>query len=360
MKRICFIINDISMSGGLDRVNAALASALAEDYEVWIASLVSGGKNWYPLDPRICVQYFHKEGLRLRQAVVRLHTPLKRFIRERDFDLVVLQDFYPCIIVSPLRLLTRSKFIFCDHGALRDGRSHPTFMRRMGSILCHRTVVLTERNLEDYVSRFWVPRKKLCYIPNWIDFSLPHSENYRADSKRILAAGRFAKEKQFDVLLRAFHRVVQKHSDWSLDLYGDGELMPQLQELVLKLKLTENVRLPGMCSDLLSRYGDYSMCVLSSYREGLPLVLLEAKLNRLPIVSFDIATGPREIVRHEIDGLLVPPGNEGMLYESICRLIEDPKLRMQMSQRSHENTSQFDRELVLAQWENLIEELTVK
>ena len=49
-----------------------------------------------------------------------------------------------------------------------------------------------------------------------------------------------------------------------------------------------------------------------------------------------------------------------MLYESICRLIEDLKLRMQMSQRSHENTSQFDRELVLAQWKNLIEELTVK
>lgn len=361
MKKICFISCDLSRAGGLERVNAALSSALAEDYEVWIASLMAGGESQYPLDPRIHLVYFHAEGLRLRQAFLRLHAPLKRFIRENGFNLVVLQGSYPSLIVSPLRFFTGAKFVFCDHGALTNEWDHPTsaIMRRMGSAFCHRTVVLTMRNLKDYNRFFLVPKRKLRCIPNWIDSTLPHSTEYRVESKRILAAGRFAEEKQFDVLLRAFHRVVQKHPDWSLDLYGDGELRNQLQELVAQLHLQENVRLPGMCLDLLRRYGDYAMYVLSSYREGLPLVLLEAKLNRLPIVSFDIATGPREIVRHEVDGLLVPPREEAALAGAICRLIEDPELRMKMSQRSQENISKFDKAAILAQWKQLIEELTV-
>lgn len=361
MKKICFITYDISLGGGLERVNATLASALAGDYEVWIASLVTGGESQYPLDSGIHLRYFHGEGLRLRQAFVRLHTPLKRFIREMGFDLVVLQGFYPSLIASPLRFFTGAKYVFCDHGALANEWDHPasTIMRRIGSTFCHKTVVLTMRNLKDYNRFFLVPKRKLRCIPNWIDSTLPHSTEYRTESKRILAAGRFAEEKQFDVLLRAFHRVVQKHPDWSLDLYGDGELRKQLQELVSQLHLQENVRLPGMCSDLLCRYGDYAMYVLSSYREGLPLVLLEAKLNRLPIVGFDVVTGPREIVRHEVDGLLVPPREEAALAGAICRLIEDPELRMKMSQRSQENISKFDKNTILSQWKQLIEELTI-
>ena len=357
MRKICFFVDDISQSGGLDRVNAALACALAEDCEVWIGSLISGGNSWYPLDPRIRVRYFQREGLRLRQAVCRLHGPLKAFLREEGFDIVVLQGFYPCVIVSPLRLVTQAKFLFCDHGSLRGEGAHPAIARWMGSRLCHRVVTLTERNLEDYVRFLLVPRKKLRCIPNWIDCSRPRSSQYQARSRRILAAGRFSKEKQFDLLLRVFARVAEKHPDWSLDLYGDGVLAPQLRQLVSELGLEGHVRMPGMCPDLLSRYGDYAMYVLTSCREGLPLVLLEAKANRLPIVSFDVATGPQEIVRHEVDGLLVPPGDEEELFRAICRLIEDPELRAQMSLRSQENLSQFEKSRVLAQWKGLLGEL---
>ncbi len=357
MKKICFFVDDISLSGGLNRVNAVLACALAEDYEVWIGSLISDGKSWCPLDPRIRVRYFQRKGLRLRQAVLQLHGPLKTFLRAEGFDIVVLQGFYPCVIVSPLRLVTQAKFLFCDHGCLRGEGTHPAIARWMGSRLCHRVVTLTERNLEDYVRFLRAPRKKLRCIPNWIDFSLPRSSQYQAQSRRILAAGRFSKEKRFDLLLRVFARVAETHPDWSLDLYGDGVLMPQLRQLVSELGLEDHVSLPGMCPDLLSRYGDYAMYVLTSSREGLPLVLLEAKANRLPIVSFDVATGPQEIVRHEVDGLLVSPGDEEELFRAICRLIADPGLRERMSLRSQENLSQFEKSRVLAQWKRLLDEL---
>jgi glycosyltransferase involved in cell wall biosynthesis len=89
----------------------------------------------------------------------------------------------------------------------------------------------------------------------------------------------------------------------------------------------------------------------------MPLVLLEAKANRLPIVSFDIQTGPREIVRDGIDGLLVQPYDLDKLGDSMCRLIESKELREEMSRRSQDNLDVFAKETILRQWLTLIEDL---
>ena len=97
------------------------------------------------------------------------------------------------------------------------------------------------------------------------------------------------------------------------------------------------------------------MYVLPSHREGMPLVLLEAKANRLPIVSFDVMTGPREIVGDGIDGLLVPPEDIDALCRAMCRVIEDDALRQSMSDRSQENLDRFSKETILQQWLALLE-----
>lgn len=101
---------------------------------------------------------------------------------------------------------------------------------------------------------------------------------------------------------------------------------------------------------LAEKYKEYSMYVLPSYREGLPLVLLEAKANRLPIVSFDIMTGPREIVRDGIDGILVPPYDLEKMGNAICSLIENEDLRSSMSLKSQENIYKYSKTAILKQW----------
>lgn len=359
MKKICFFVHNLSHAGGINCVIAALTSALAEDNAVWVASMETESGSSYPLDPRVHTQFFHAEGLRLRQAAAKLYAPVRNFVRQQRFDAVFLAGYYTSILAPGLRASTGARLVFYDHGTLAQGAGDRTFrlMCRMGATLCHRTVVLTQRNLEAYVSQFHIPRRKLMCIPNWIDSDCPHSDRYCEDSRKIMAAGRFSEEKRYDLLLRAFAMVVSRHPDWSLDLYGDGELRPQLEELIRELQLQDHVALPGMCQNLMCRYGEYAMLVLSSWREGLPMVLLEAKLNRLPLVSFDIDTGPREIIRHEVDGLLVPSGDVEGLAEAICRLVEDSRLRKQMSDNSREDIYRFDKKTILRQWQRLLEEL---
>ena len=87
-------------------------------------------------------------------------------------------------------------------------------------------------------------------------------------------------------------------------------------------------------------------------------MLLEAKANRLPIVSFDIMTGPREIVTDGVDGFLIPPYDLEQMASAIGRLIEDDGLRRSMSDRSQDNLNRFSKAAIVSQWRELIDSIS--
>ncbi len=359
MKKICLIDFDMSVRGGVEQVTASLANALADYYKVYVVSLCLKGNLAYSLDERVSFYPVLKEELRLREMQKQICPKLRTFFKEEDISVALIQETYAGFITCPLRFLSKTKLIFCDHGSLQNqwNRKDMVVIRLLASTLGNRIVTLTERNQRDYREKFHTPKAKIQTIYNWINLEEACSKEYNLDSKKIISAGRFGKEKGFDQLIKAFLPVAKKHPDWSLTIYGDGEMMPTVKKLVEEYHLENQVSLPGMCSDLGAKYQEYAMYVLPSYREGLPLVLLEAKANRLPIVSFDIMTGPREIVRDKVDGLLVPPENISALSGAMNYLIEHPGVRKEMSYHSQENLDLFSKEKILAEWKSLIDSL---
>ncbi len=357
MKKICFVTYDMSARGGVEQVTTSIANALVNDYEVYIVSLSLEGELAYTLDERIRFVSFFKQKGRLREMRKKTKPILSKFLQENRIDVAILQGHYPAFIASSVRMCTKTKLVFCDHGAIMNQwtQKGPVLLRLIASLSCHKTVTLTESSRDAYVHKLKISRKKVICIYNWVDLAGVHSEQYNADSKRIVSAGRFGKEKGFDMLIKAFTPVAQKHPDWHLDIFGDGEMMETVQGLVNEYDIADTVHLMGMRTDLAERYGEYAMYVLPSYREGMPLVLLEAKANRLPIVSFDIVTGPREIVRDGVDGILIEPYNLEKMGEAMCQLIEDDNLRKSMSESSQENLNTFSKDVILSQWKNLIE-----
>ena len=149
--------------------------------------------------------------------------------------------------------------------------------------------------------------------------------------------------------------VLKNHPDWQWDIYGNGETFEGITEKIKEHNLENKLNLMGLVNDIYDRYKDYAIFVLPSYREGLPLVLLEAKANHLPIVSFDCITGPREIVTNGIDGFLVDCYNIEEMAENISALIENDKFRKQISDNSSNNLDKFDKQRILEQWIDLIE-----
>ncbi len=356
MKKVCIIDFNMAVRGGVEKVTADLVNSLCDYYEVHLLNLCLTGEVEYTLDSRVHVSALLSEEKRLSEMRKELAPMLKRYMLEHSIDVAILQGNYTGFIASTLRFGTKVKLVFCDHGALMNqwDRKDIVVIRLISSLLCHKVIALTEQSKHDYIKRFFLPKKKVGCIYNWIDSETPRSEAYDPQSKRIISAGRFGKEKGFDMLIHAFAPVAKAHPDWQLDIMGDGEMMPTVRELVAQYGLEPQVKLWGMCRDLAERYKDYAMYVLPSYREGMPLVLLEAKANRLPIVSFDIMTGPREIVSDGVDGILVPPYDTEAMAQAMCRLIEDTDLRMTMSDNSQNNIETFSKDTILKQWRELI------
>ena len=111
----------------------------------------------------------------------------------------------------------------------------------------------------------------------------------------------------------------------------------------------------GSVIDTSEVYGGHAFLVLPSYREGLPLVLLEAKINHLPCISFDILTGPREIIKDRVNGYLINPYDIEDMAAKICSLIENREVRERFSEDASIELDKFEKNRILKKWIGIIE-----
>src|SRR5207253_2817279 len=142
----------------------------------------------------------------------------------------------------------------------------------------------------------------------------------------VAAVGRLSAEKGFDLLIRAAHRLLCAGRDLELRIAGDGDAELQLQSLIAELGVADRVRLLGYQSDPRPLYEAADVFALSSLREGLPNVVLEAMALEVPVVATRVAGVPRLIVS-ERNGLLVEPSRPETLAKALARLLQSPELR---------------------------------
>lgn len=157
------------------------------------------------------------------------------------------------------------------------------------------------------------------------------------------------------MLVEVAKKVLQTHPDWQWHVYGTGETFDEISNKILEYHLKEQLILKGNVENVFRLYSEYAFLVLPSYREGLPLVLLEALSAGIPMISFDIETGPNEIIEHGKNGFLVPPYNIDKMAEYIIELMEDEERRCHMAGQTKAE-DKFKKENILKQWIALLEE----
>jgi GalNAc-alpha-(1->4)-GalNAc-alpha-(1->3)-diNAcBac-PP-undecaprenol alpha-1,4-N-acetyl-D-galactosaminyltransferase len=228
-------------------------------------------------------------------------------------------------------------------------------LRRLAFPFADYIVVLTQAG-KDYFGRRL--RDKIAIIPNPVpDLSItPHKDDRLPDisaSNCLVTAGRLVRQKRIDLLLEAYSQIVER-VDADLIIAGDGPLREELEKLRDDLGLGSRVLFTGNLKNPWALLKDAKMFIMSSEFEGFPLALLEAMAAGLPVVSFDCPTGPGEIIRHGIDGVLVPPLDVAALAQEIERLLNDEPRRKLMAERAVEVKGRFGLDAIMGMWEDLI------
>lgn len=192
-------------------------------------------------------------------------------------------------------------------------------------------------------------------IPNCIPpMPGPPSDGH---GRTIMAAGRLDKGKRYDTVVRAFASLADRHPTWRLRIYGRGPEHAALHSLVGALDLHDQILLMGASDHMDQEWPKGDIAVSASASECLPMNIIEAMAAGLPVVSTDCDYGPREIITHGKDGLLVPVDDADSLSEAIQSLMEDPDRRGQLADAARRTASRYSPQGIAARYEALFETL---
>ncbi|EFB5894641.1 glycosyltransferase family 4 protein, partial [Escherichia coli] len=354
MQKVSILIADITCVGGIERVICLLANALANyGFKVEIISLYRTNANInYALNKDIKVtfinklKYSGKPGgyFRLFKHILSAVKLNKHLLANKN-SFFIINTFPMAFISMPFILFSKNTCVV-EH-VYHSYYSKPIqYIRQFIYKFITTIVALTDTDAEKYKRG----HRHVVKIPNPLSFVECGESTLR--NHKIIAVGRLEYQKGFDLLIQAFARA-SKDTDWSLDIYGDGTLRKELEEII-QFNEISNINLLGNVSNIDEIYKDYSLFVFSSRFEGFGMVLLEAMRAGLPCISFNCPTGPAEIFDNGEYGILVDNGNIDELSNVMKMFMDSFELRSKFSKLSIIRTENYTLDKILPLWVDLI------
>ncbi len=376
--KIVYCTPALYMAGGVERVLTLKANYFAEHFGYDITIILTEGKDkplFYPLSDRIKIVNLNVNFEELWTCSfvkkVSVYLSKQRIFKKRLT--AELMRIRPDITVSLLR--REINFINdIKDGSKKIGELHvnranyrnfeegdANFIKNlfakfwMCSLVSHlkrldKFIVLTE---EDKAS--WTELSNVEVIPDPLAFDITEVSPLKA--KRVIAVGRYVYQKGFDLLLQAWAKIEKLFPDWELAIYGMGD-RSSYENLAQQLGINMNrCHLNGSTQNIRKEYLESSLFVFSSRFEGFGMVLIEAMACGLPVVSFDCPCGPKDIVSHDEDGLLVPSGDIDKLANAMSQLMDSYELRHQMAKNAICNVRRFQIDEIADRWQLLFEDV---
>lgn len=348
--KICFLEGDMSRNGGTERMTAWLANQLSENNQIHILSMSMTKQSdpFFSLNDKIILKNFKVNEIGLRKTII----AIRNYVKLNNIDCIINVDvgmgFYGILACLGLK----TKVITWEHSNFFNNWNSKIFpyLRKTAAKYSDEFVVLTNKDKSNYQSHIKLSTP-IHVIPNPIE---RHEISYDEDSKTILSVGQLNNVKRFDRVIELGKEIFAIHPEWNWKIFGDGPEKSHLEYLIKQFHLENNIFLMGAESNQNRIYHDGSFLVMTSETEGLPMVLLEAKSYGLPLISFDIMTGPSDIILDNINGFLVPMYDMDEMKNKILTLIENTQLRNEFAKNSYLNIEKFEKEGIMKKWKEII------
>lgn len=359
-QHICLFSGDITRGGGTERAAVFLANRLAAhpSFRLSIVSITEeNSEPAFPIDPSIPRHALSPRWVLPGPGYAPVLFRLIRLAKRERFSVIVDIDTVLDVLSLPCKWLTGVRVVSWSHFQYFEllGTSYRTWCRRLTCRFSDCVVTLTARDADAW-ERLGRPRCPVRTIPNPAN-ALPPYTPPETREKLVLSAGSLVPIKGFEDVIEIARLLRPRFPGWKFLIVGDG---PEKENLLARIRdagLEDCVILQDFCKDMESLYLRASVYLLTSRSEGLPMVLLEAKYYRLPSVSYDIMSGPSEIILDGVNGYLTPPAQPEAAAKKLARLMESEELQRSFSEHAWDNIGTFDQDAILAQWEELLRSL---
>lgn len=357
------LVSSSLSGGGAERTLLTMAAAWAgEGHQVTVVTLRSdlGGPE-YPLPPGVArhpLRLIHERNPIARPGQFSRLLVLRRELCGLRPSVVI--SFIDKLNIAVLLALARTKIpvIATEHLAPWMNPLGPGWelLRRMvyprATAVVSPTAAITN----------WLAQRlagKFVTLPYPVDLSRTRVGAMEARSTTVMAVGRLAPQKGFDLLIEAFAPLASRWPGWTLEIVGEGPERPRLEQQVQSLGMESRIRLVGHVTDVADRLARAGIYVLSSRHEAYPMALCEALAAGCCVVATDCPTGPREIFARaeEEVGVLVPVGSSRALAEALECLIKDPAERERLGRAAGHSGPRFGAERVMREWNALLAEI---
>ena len=375
--KIIYLTPSLYIAGGVERVLTTKANYFADvlGYEIYIILTDGKGKSpYYPLSPKVKVinldinfeELWHLSFLKKIPVYLKKQRIFKKKLTE------TLINIKPDITISLLRreinfitsIKDGSKKIGEIHINRDNYRNFKTyeenFIKKIFAYFWDKQLLAKLKELDTFVvltqddKEKWPELSNINVIPNPLPF-YPNVQS-TCQQKRAISVGRYSHEKGFDRLVKAWSIVTESHPDWILHIYGSGD-SNELQKLIQELGIEKYILTHGSTPEIIEKYKDSSIYLLTSRFEGFGMVLAEAMACGVPCISFDCPYGPKNIIKNNDDGILVENGNIKEFAKQIIHLINNEQERIAMGNKAHKNIKRLLVENIMSQWQTLFDEL---
>ena len=211
--------------------------------------------------------------------------------------------------------------------------------------------VFQTQEASEYFSKKMQRKSKIIFNPVGKQFyGVKRSDN----PHNIITVGRLFSQKNHALLIKAFSKIADEFSDENLIIYGEGDLRPELEDLVRNLGLEDRVFLPGSAANILEKLAEAKIFVLSSDYEGMPNALMEAMAVGVPVISTDCPCGgPSMLIQNNVNGFLVPCDDEDALSLALMKLLNSKNMK-DIGANGKRSAKTFNEDEIYKQWEEFL------
>lgn len=370
--KILYCTNQLSTHGGIERMLSQKINFLLQQNkdEVFLATFEQlGMPDVYALDDKLARfdlginyhknrSYFHPKNL---VKILKHYFRLRRLIKKIKPEIIVSISYTPEQFFLPYiqKQIPKIKELHSSGVVVGiSGRKEKKSIKDNLTNIFKRYDALVVLN-KDEIPYF--DGCKTVVIPNFTDFKVDSPKHIKRD-KTVIAAGRIAPVKQFQELIHIWNMIHTEFPEWQFKLFGDGEpkLMAELQELIQIYNLESCFLLMPSTTNLQAELEKASIYAMTSATECFPMVLLEAQVSGLPIVSYNCPFGPRNIIANEFNGYLTLQNNREDFANSLSKLMYDENKRNYLGENARQSVMRFSKENVMAQWDDLFNQLVYK